>query len=101
MPRGSRKTNEAGLAALDCPENKPSDGDAQDPGNITVLEAIASLHTELRSFKTEIVGIIETRIDQLLTTIRGELTALKSETNTAISAVKAATSEHANKLSDL
>lgn len=56
-------------------------------------EAITSLHTELYSLLTEIVDVIDKRIDQLLTPIRGEMTALKCEINIAISTVKATTNE--------
>ena len=90
------KATEVGPTTSHCSDEEAPGGNAQDLGNSSTLETIASLHTELHSHHT--VDIIDARINQFSTTIRRVLTALKSETNTAISA---AVIEHASKLADL
>ncbi len=57
--------------------------------NNEVLEAIASLHSELTLVKSEICQKIEAEISEVTTTLRGETAALKAENDTAISALKA------------
>ena len=54
-----------------------------------MLEAIASLHSELTLVKSEICKKIEAEISEVNTTLRGEIAALKAENDTAISALKA------------
>lgn len=62
MPRGARHADTGPAASL-TPEVESSGEDAPNHGNSTVLQAIASLHAELRSLKMEIVDIIDTRIN--------------------------------------
>ena len=65
-----------------------------------VLDGLAALQMEICSFKAEIGDMIDQRFQQLSSSIRSELTALKNDTN-AISAVKEVSSEQAKTLAEL
>lgn len=66
-----------------------------------MLDGLAALQTEIRSFKAEIGDMIDQRFQQLSSSIRSELTALKNDTNNAISAVKEVASVQATTLAEL
>lgn len=98
----NKKHNEAGLIASTSPEEdaQPSET-SQQPADNTVLEAINLLRSDLRATKVEICQTIDTRIEEVATTIRGEISALKSETQVAILALQTASAHHGSTLADL
>ena len=58
---------------------------AQQADSNDVLKAITSLHAELARVKSDIGDKIEAEISEVTTTLRGEITTLKTESDTAIS----------------
>lgn len=90
-----KKAKEPGSAAPDSPE-------ASYPmANATILDAINSLRTELQTTKFEICQTIDTRIEEVSATIRGELLALKTETQNAIHVLKTSSDQHGTSIADL
>lgn len=75
--------------------------DASQQSTKAVLDGLAALQSEIRSFKAEIGDMIDQRFIQLSSSIRSELTALKNDTNNAISAMKEVASKQATTLAEL
>ncbi|KAL0160270.1 hypothetical protein M9458_043995, partial [Cirrhinus mrigala] len=69
--------------------------------DVTILEAINSLRSDLRATKVEICQTIDNRIEEMASTLRGEISALKSETQAAIQALQTMTAQHGSTLADL
>uniref|UniRef100_A0A096MB96 L1 transposable element RRM domain-containing protein n=1 Tax=Poecilia formosa TaxID=48698 RepID=A0A096MB96_POEFO len=63
--------------------------------------AINSLRTELQVTKFEICQTIDTRIEEVSTTIRGELLNLKTETQNAIHVLKTSSDQHGASIVEL
>lgn len=98
----NKKQSEVGPIAPTSPdEDVPSGEASQRSADATVLEAINSLRSDLRATKDEICHTIDTRIEEMATTIRGEISALKSETQVAILALQTTTAQHSSTLVDL
>ncbi|KTF75850.1 hypothetical protein cypCar_00047735 [Cyprinus carpio] len=98
----SKKQNEAGLIAPTSPDDDVPSGEAsQRSADATVLEAINLLRSDLQATKVEICQTIDTRIEEMATTIRGEISALKSETQVAILALQTTSAQHGSTLADL
>ncbi|KAK3508926.1 hypothetical protein QTP70_013744 [Hemibagrus guttatus] len=96
--------DQAALAPVSASDPATEDAPAentQDTGNVAILSAISSLRFEIRSIKSDIGDIIDSKIEQLAVAIRGELTAFQQEASSAISAVKITVDEHASKLAGL
>ncbi|KAL1264173.1 hypothetical protein QQF64_004528 [Cirrhinus molitorella] len=87
MPNKPKKTAEQ---ATECPRDIQDicSREASAEANKAVLEGIAALQSNFQLFKAEITEVIDKRLDQFSVTIRAELTAIKKETDLAISAVK-------------
>ena len=60
---------------------------AQQADSNEVLKAITSLHTELARVKSDICNKIEAEISEVKYTLRGEITALRTDNDTAILAL--------------
>lgn len=69
--------------------------------NATILDAINSLRTELQATKFEICQTIDTRIEEVSATIRGELLTLKTETQNAIQVLKTSNEQHGATIAEL
>ncbi len=69
--------------------------------NKEVLEGIAALQSNFQLFKSEIVEVIDKRLDQFSTSIKAELTALKKETDVTISAMKSMMDDQAKTMANL
>ncbi|ROL49757.1 hypothetical protein DPX16_13422 [Anabarilius grahami] len=65
----------------------------QDTGNVAILSTMSSIRSEIRSMKSDIGDIIDSKIEQLAVSIRGELTAFQEEVLTV--------DEYASKLAGL
>ncbi|KAK3509180.1 hypothetical protein QTP70_021929, partial [Hemibagrus guttatus] len=103
-PKPRKPTDQAALAPVSASDPATEDAPAentQDTGNVAILSAISSLRFEIRSIKSDIGDIIDSKIEQLAVAIRGELTAFQQEASSAISAVKITVDEHASKLAGL
>ncbi|KAK3515959.1 hypothetical protein QTP86_004660, partial [Hemibagrus guttatus] len=103
-PKPRKPTDQAALAPVTASDPATEDAPAentQDTGNVAILSAISSLRFEIRSIKSDIGDIIDSKIEQLAVAIRGELTAFQQEASSAISAVKITVDEHASKLAGL
>ncbi|KAK3570178.1 hypothetical protein QTP86_015745, partial [Hemibagrus guttatus] len=103
-PKPRKPADQAALAPVSTSDSATEDAPAentQDTGNVAILSAISSLRFEIRSIKSDIGDIIDSKIEQLAVSIRGELTAFQQEASSAISAVKITVDEHASKLAGL
>lgn len=98
MPAKLRKV--ADQASDSSTEDAAAEG-TQDLGNAAILSAISNLSSEIRQIKSDLGEIIDSKIEQLAASIRGELAAFQQESSTAISAVKVTVDEHASKLAIL
>ncbi|MEQ2305658.1 hypothetical protein AMECASPLE_000192 [Ameca splendens] len=83
-----KKAKDPGPVAPDSPEG------GLPTANATILEAINSLRTELQVTKFEICQTIDTRIEEVSATIRGELLTLKTETQNAIHVLRTSNMAH-------
>ncbi|MED6256016.1 hypothetical protein ATANTOWER_018396 [Ataeniobius toweri] len=61
---------------------------AQQTDNNDVLKAISSLHAKLARLKSDICNKIEADISEVKYTLRGEIATLRTESDTALSALK-------------
>lgn len=101
MPAKPRKVAEQAATASDSATEDIVAENTQDAGNTAILSAISSLRSEIHSIKSDIGEIIDSKIEQLAVTIRGEFTAFQQEASSAILAVKITVDEHASKLASL
>lgn len=101
MPVNTRKNTDQAAAASDLTTEDVPAEHAQDTGNAAILSAISSLRSEIRSVKSDIGEMIESKIEQLAVSIRGELAAFQHESSSALSAVKVTVDENATKLAEL
>ncbi|KAL1249439.1 hypothetical protein QQF64_020444 [Cirrhinus molitorella] len=101
MPPKLRKAADQAAPASDSATEDVPDENTQDPGNAAILSAISSLRSEIRSIKSDIGEIIDSKIEKLAVSIRGELTAFQQEASSALSVVKITVDEHASKLASL
>lgn len=90
-----KKVTETGPASPDSPEAGYLSTDA------TILEAINALRTDLQATKVEICQTIDTCIEEVTTTIRGELSAFKTETQSAIQALQSSSDQHVATITEL
>lgn len=65
------------------------DEHSQDCTSKDILDAIATLSSDVRASKTEIGEMIDRRFEQFSISIRRELSALKNETNSTLATMKA------------
>lgn len=91
----SKKPKEMGPTAPSSPEADPRATDA------TIMEAINSLRADLQTTKVEICQTIDTRIEEIATTIRGELSAFKTESQNVILALQTANDQHNSAIPEL
>lgn len=77
-----KKEKGSGHVLLDSPEASHQVTDAN------IVKAIEPLCTELQATKVEKCKTIKSRIEQVTSTIRGEISALKTETQSAIQVLK-------------
>ncbi|KAG1961118.1 hypothetical protein F2P79_005373, partial [Pimephales promelas] len=101
MPGKSRKAPDQALTPSGANVEESPEKDTSGSGNSAILNAISSLRSELLLIKSDIGEIIDSKIEQLAVTIRGELSAFKNEANAAISEVKVTMEDHATKLTSL
>lgn len=90
-----KKVKETGPAAPGSPEASHLSTD------VTILEAITALCTDLQAAKVEICQTIDTRIEEVTATIRGELSAFKIETRSTIQALKSSSDQHRTTITEL
>ncbi|KAI2658682.1 Cytospin-A [Labeo rohita] len=101
MPAKLCKAADHAASASDSSTEDAAAENTQDLGNAAILSAISCLRSEIRSVKSDLGEIIDSKIEQLAVLIRGELTAFQQEASTAISAVKVTVDEHTSKLASL
>ncbi len=77
MPGKSRKTLDQATTFSGSNVEVAPKGDAPEARSSVILNAISSLRTELFSIKSDIEEIIDSKIEQLAVSIRGELSAFK------------------------
>lgn len=88
----SKKPKEMGPTAPSSPEAAT---------DATIMEAINSLRADLQTTKVEICQTIDTRIEEIATTIRGELSAFKTESQNVILALQTANDQHDSAIPEL
>lgn len=101
MPAKSRKTPDQAATASGSSVEETPEEDAPEAANSVILNAISSLRAELLSIKSDIGEIIDSKIEQLAVTIRGELLTFKNEASAAISEIKVTMDDHTVKLTSL
>ncbi|KAL2098411.1 hypothetical protein ACEWY4_007618 [Coilia grayii] len=67
----------------------------------TILEAINSLRTDLQSTKTEICQTIDTRIAEMASTIRGELSVFQTEIQADILTLQTSSAQQGSTIAEL
>ncbi|MEQ2274269.1 hypothetical protein XENORESO_017480, partial [Xenotaenia resolanae] len=90
-----KKAKDPGPAVPDLPEG------GLPMANATILVAINSLRTELQVTKFEICQTIDTRIEEVSATIRGELLTLKTETQNSIHVLRTSNDQHGASIAEL
>lgn len=83
-----KKLRETGHTTPDSPETSYHMADA------TILGAINALCADLQITKVKICQTIDIQIKEVATTIRGELSALSTETHTAIQTLQIFIDQH-------
>ncbi|MED6240571.1 hypothetical protein ATANTOWER_023464, partial [Ataeniobius toweri] len=93
---------ETGLhQASDSTTETRAGGTAQQTDNNDVLKAISSLHAELAHLKSDICNKIEAAISEVKYTLRGEIATLRTESDTALLALKSRMSAQNQSLKEL
>lgn len=67
----------------------------------TILEAIGSIRSDLQSTKMEICQTIDTRIAEMASAIRGELSSFQKEIRAEITTLQASTDQHSETIAEL